>query len=420
MIVVEKPGAPVVAVTLLVKHGATSEPAEKKGVAALTAQLLTEGTPQRSGEQIAEHIAAVGGEFAADTGFDDTTIDWVVLKPDLTPSLEILADVVQHPVFPPDAVARARSATLTRHRETAQADPRTRLFHALFGDSAYGVPTWGETSTVARLVRADVVQFHRQMYRPEDTILAAVGDVTFEEFVTVAKTYFGDWAAAPRAERAVPTLAMTPTPRVMVVDRPLAQAALSLAFVGAPITDQDTPVLELLTHLLADGPDSRLEQSLREQHGWTYGVRSNLASFRQTGVLFLDMSVPYEAVLPALERTVRELACLRSTRLSAVELARAKQQAATHFSLRTEDIADLSGFIARYEAFHPEHESPERLLAAFARVTPDELQAAAQRYLNPQKMVVVIEGDHAALQKVAPNLVPPWSTQCEGQEETVP
>jgi zinc protease len=423
LVVVEKADVPAVSLTLLVRHGATSEPADKKGVAALTAQLLMEGTRQRSGDQIAERIAALGGQFAADTGFDDTTIDWTVLKPDLAQALEILADVVQRPVFPPEAVERKRTATLAEHRGKAGAVLHTVLLQSLLRDSAYGIPTWGETSMLARVAREDIVQFYRHAYRPEDTILAAAGNVTFEEFVATAKKYLGGWPGVQTVERVSSILSVKPAPGAVVVDRPLAQATLYLAFVGASTVDPDTPALDLLTHLLADGPESRLGRLLREQHGWTYTVRSDLASFRQTGVFFIDMSVPYEAVIPALEQTVRELVCLQSTGPSAAELARVKQQAAVQFYFTTEDLPDLSRFIAKHAAFNPEHEPPERLLAALDRVTRDEVQAVARRYLNPQKAVVGIEGDRAALQKVAPNVVagsaPQWPAQCEGQGETV-
>jgi len=110
LLVVQKSGVPVVSLTLLVKRGASNDPSEKRGLASLTAHLLTEGTRQRSGDQIAERIAALGGEFAEEVSADFTTLDWPVLKEDLAPALEMLADMVQHPLFPQAAFDRARVA----------------------------------------------------------------------------------------------------------------------------------------------------------------------------------------------------------------------------------------------------------------------------------------------------------------------
>ncbi|MGE0681315.1 MAG: M16 family metallopeptidase [Candidatus Binatia bacterium] len=420
LLVVEKTDVPAVSVTLLVKHGTTSEPIDKQGVASLTAHLLTEGTRQWSSDQIAKRIAALGGEVVTDVGFDSTTIDWAILKQDLESALAILAEAVRNPVFPQTAVERERTVRLAELKQKREDAPQTSLFRALFGDGPYGGSVSEATESLTTITQKDVAQFHRRTYRPGDTILAAAGDVTFAEFDTLATQYFGDWSATEAGENAPATFANTAT-TVILVDRLLTQASLRLAFVGASATDPNTPALKLLTHVLADGPESRLGQTLREQRGWTYTVRGTLETFRKTGVFFLTMSVPYEYVLPALEQSARELVCLAATLVTEAELTRAKQQAATEFYFATENLPDLSRFIARYEALHAGQEPPERLLSVLDRVTPTELQQAARQYLNPWRAVVSIVGDRERLKKFAPRLVegntPQWATQCgkEGQ-----
>lgn len=421
LLVVEKTDVPAVSLTLLVKHGTTSEPVDKPGVASLTARLLTDGTRQWSGVQIAERIAASGGEFVTDVDFDDTTIDWAILKQDVGSALAMLAEAVRNPVFPQTAVERERTARLVELKQKREEAPQASLFRALFGDGPYGGSASEATASLTTITQKDVAQFHRRTYQPSDTILAAAGDVTFAEFVALATKYFGDWSTTKAGENTPATFSNTAASTVIIVDRPLAQASLRLAFVGTSATDPHTPALELLTHVLADGPESRLGQTLREQRGWTYTVRGALETFRKTGVFFLTMSVPYEFVLPALEQSARELACLAANPVTAAELTRAKQQAATEFYFATESLPDLSRFIARYEALHAEQEPPERLLAVLDRVTPAELQQAAEQYLHPRKAVVSIVGDRERLKKFAPSLVegktPQWATQCgrEGQ-----
>lgn len=404
LLVVEKTDAPVVSVTLLVKHGTTSEPVDKQGVASLTAHFLTEGTRQWSSEHIAERIGALSGAFVTDVDFDNTTIDWAVLKQDLGSALAMLAEVVRRPVFPQTAVERERTTRLAELRQKTAEVPQPALFRALFGDGLYGGSASRATESLTTMAQEDVVQFHRQAYRPGDTILAAAGDVTFAEFVTLATQYFGDWSATEAVENTPAIFSSTATSTVIIVDRPRAQTSLRLAFVGASATDPNTPALELLTHVLADGPESRLGRTLREQHGWTYTVHGALETFRKAGVFFLTMSVPYEFVLLALEQSARELVCLAATPVTEVELARAKQQAAAEFYFATENLPDLSHFIARYDALHAEQEPPERLLAVLDRVTPAEIQQAARQYLDPRKAVVSVVGDRAALKKSAPGL----------------
>ncbi len=420
LLVVEKADVPAVSFTLLVKHGTTSDPRDKKGVATLTAHLLTAGTRHWSDEQIAKRLAAAGGEFVVNVGFDDTTIDWTVLKPDLMPALAVLAEMIQHPLFPRTAVKQKRVAVQADLREKTENNPRTLLLRALLGNGPYvGWPSAG-TPSLLPLTREDVVRFHRQAYRPDQVILAAVGDITATEFKAGVTKYFGAWSVTPEPVGTLPTLSVKTTPTAIIVDRPLAQASLRLAFVGTSATDPDTPALELLAHVLADGPESRLGQTLREQRGWTYTVRSKLESFKKTGIFVIALSVPYELVLPALEQSARELLCLTTKPVTEVELARVKQQATTQFYFATENLPDLAHFIARYDALHAEHESPERMLARSDRVTPAEMQQVAQQYLHPQKAVVSVEGDREALKKFAPSLAAgkawQWATQCGGED----
>lgn len=412
VVVVEEPDTPVVSVTLLVKHGTTSEPPEKRGVASLTGRLLTEGTRRRSGEQIAGRIAALGGEFVGDVSFDDTTLAWAVLKEDVTPAVEVLADLVQHPVFPPAEVERARHASLSARQAKTEKTPEAFVLRHFFGTGPYGVPASGAAASRERIVRADVVRFYRQMYRPEATVLIAAGDVTVEAITALAKKYFGTWRASAKTTDSLPALPVTREPAALVVNRPLAQANVRLAFVGAPAADPHTPALRLLSRLLAGSPESRLERTLREQHGWTYDVWSDLESFRQTGLFFISMSVPYEVVLPALEETIRAIVRLQTEPVSAAELARAKQELTVRFYFATENVRTVSRFLAEHEAFTQGQERPDHVVDALSGVTAEEVQRVARTYLDPRRAVVTVVGDARAVSQYAPVLtqgkLPQW------------
>jgi len=412
LLVVEKHEAPVVAMTLLVKHGATSDPSDRRGIALLTGRLLTEGTRQRSGDQIAERRAALGGEFVADVGFDFTTLDWAVLKEDLTPAVELLADIVQHPIFPAKEVERERKATLADLQAKTAVPPQALLLRHFFGTGPYGLPVSGDAASLERIGQPEVVQFHRRAYRPDATILAEAGDVTLEEIETLAKKHFGTWSATEKAEEALPALSVKREPAALVVNRPLVQASVRLALIGAPAASPDAPALLLLSHLLGGSTESRLGQNLREQKTWVYHVRSTVATFRQTGLLSIDMSIPYAVLLPALQETVHEIARLQTELVSAAELEQAKQELATRFYFATESIQEIARFVAEHEAYTQGREPPDYVVDALRSVTADKIQRVAHTYLNPQSAVVMVEGDAQALRKYAPVLVqgklPQW------------
>lgn len=422
MLVVEKPGAPVVSVTLLVKRGATSDSPDKSGLATLTGHLLTEGTRQRSGEQIDQRVAALGGEFVEDVNFDYVTFDWAVLKEDLAAALELLADVVRNPIFPSAEVERERTAAIAKHQAKTEETPEALLMRHFFAPGPYGRSLSGETAALQQMTREDVVRFHQQTYRPEETVLAAAGDLTLEELEALATKYFADWSAPEKTEvSALPAVSARKEPATLVINRPLVQASVRLVFVGAPAASPDTPALALLSQLLAGSAESRLGQNLREQKRWVYSARSADEPFWQTGLFSIDLSVPYEVILPALQETVREITRLQTEPVSAAELARAKQEFTTRFAFATENVRDISRFVAEREAYTHGQERPDHVVDALRSVTADEVQRVARTYLDPQGAVAVVEGDAQALGKYAPILVrgklPRWDPARSGKEE---
>jgi len=417
LLVVEKPEAPVVALTLLIKRGATSDPPAKSGLATLTGRLMTEATPKRSSEQIDQRIAALGGEFVEDVNFDYTTFDWAVLKEDLAPALELLADVVQHPTFPPAAVERVRTTAVAERQAKIDETSEALLMRYLFASGPYGRSRSGEVTSLERIAREDVVRFHQQTYRPEEVILAAAGDVTLEELQAVATKYFANWSTPEQPEEALPLVSVRKEPAALVLNRPLVQAGVRLVFVGAPAASPDAPALLLLSYLLGGSADSRLGQNLRERKRWVYSARCEAEPFWRTGLFYIDLSVPYEVILPALQEAVREIVRLQTEPVTGTELAQAKQGLVTRLTFETENVRDISRFVAEHEAYTYGQERPDHMVNALGNVSENEIQRVAREYLDPQKAVVTVVGDRHTLEKFAPVLaagkLPQWQPQAE-------
>lgn len=421
LLVVEKADVPAVSLTLLVKHGTTSEPVDKNGVATLTARLLKEGTRRWSSDQIAERIATVGGEFVEDINFDYTTFEWAVLKEDLAPALELLAEVVQHPLFPPVAVERARTASIATRQAETEDTPEALLMRYLFASGPYGRSPLGEVASLERITRADVVRFHQQMYHPGEIILAAAGDVSLEELKELATKYFADWSAPEETGAALPVVSVRKDPVALVLNRPLVQASVRLVFVGAPAASPDAPALLLLSYLLGGSADSRLGQNLRERKRWVYSAQCVAEPFWQTGLFYIDLSVPYEVIVPALQEAVHEIVRLQTEPVSIAELAEAKQGLAARLSFEVEQVRDIARLVAEHEAYTHGQERPDPV-QALGGVSADDIQRVARQYLDPQKAVVSVMGDRQALEKFAPALaagkLPQWSLPGEGTQST--
>ncbi len=421
LLVVEKSEAPVVALTLLIKRGTTSDPAAKSGLATLTGRLLTEGTPQRSSEQIDQRIAALGGEFVEDINFDYMTFDWGVLKEDLAPALELLADIVQHPLFPPAAVERVRTAAVAMRQAEKEDTPEALLMRYLFASGPYGRPPLGEVASLERITRADVVRFHQQTYHPGEIILAAAGDVSLEELKALATKYFADWSTPEKTGAALSAVSVRKEPAVLVLNRPLVQSGVRLVFVGASAASPDAPSLLLLSYLLGGSADSRLGQNLRERKRWVYSAQCVAEPFWQTGLFYIDLSVPYEVIVPALQEAVHEIVRLQTEPVSVAELARAKQGLAARLAFEVEHVRDIARLVAEHEAYTHGQERPDQV-QALSSVSADDIQRVARQYLDPQKVVVSVAGDRQALEKFAPALaagkLPQWSPPGDGTQST--
>ncbi|NOT53813.1 MAG: insulinase family protein [Deltaproteobacteria bacterium] len=422
LLVVEKADVPAVSLTLLVKHGTTSEPVDKNGVATLTARLLKEGTRRWSSEQIAERIATVGGEFVEDIHFDYTTFDWAVLKEDVAPALELLADVVQHPLFSSGAVERARTAAIATRQAETEETPEALLLRYLFATGPYGRSPLGEVAALERITRADVVRFHQQMYHPREVILAAAGDVSLEKLKALATQYFADWSPPEKAGAALSAVSVRKEAAVLVLDRPLVQSEVRLVFVGAPAASPDAPALLLLSYLLGGSADSRLGQNLRERKRWVYSAQCVAEPFRQTGLFYIDLSVPYEVIVPALQEAVHEIVRLRTELVSVAELTRAKQNLSARLTFAVEQVRDIARLVAEHEAYTHGQERPDHIVQALGSVSADDIQRVARQYLDPRKAVVSVVGDRQALEKFAPALaagkLPQWSPPGDGTQST--
>ena len=328
--------------------------------------------------------------------------------------------MVQHPVFPQAALDRARNARLAEREAEKRETPEALVLRHFFAPGPYGLPLSGEVASLKQIVRENVIRFHRHAYRPEETVLAAAGDLTLEEIAALVKKDFGDWPAAEKTEDAPPSLSIKREPAALVINRPLVQASVYLTFVSAPAASPDGPALLLLSNLLAGSAESRLGQTLREQKGWTYGVRSGVEAWRQTGLFSLAMSVPYEVVLPALEETVREIVRVQTTPVPEGELERAKQEFAARFYFETESVRDISHFLAMHGASTSGQEPPDHALTVLRDITTEDIQRVTRTYLDPQKAVVTIVGDPQAVGRYAPALVqgklPQWDLAPQEKE----
>jgi zinc protease len=320
----------------------------------------------------------------------------------LEPTLELLADVARRPTFPDAEIQRLRdeqaSEILQRRKEprALASDMAARLFYG--ADTPYGHPLLGVEADVARLSREDVAGFHRATYTPRGAALMLVGDVDVNDATEAARRHFGDWTGPDASPVTLPAPKAFGDTTVFVVDRPDAvQSEIRVVQHGIERTHPDYFALQVMNSLLGGAFTSRLNLSLREKHGFTYGVRSGFAFRRMPGPFSISTAVGTEVTAPAVREIVREVDLLRESGAQEEEVERARDYLSGILPLEWQTTDQLAERLADIAIFGLPDDYFRNYRARIAAVTKDDVDRVAREYLDPTHQAIVVIGSAAAI-----------------------
>ncbi len=403
LLVAERPAVPIVSVRVYFRAGSAFDPPDAPGLANLTAELLTRGTRTRTGEELDRAIEFVGGSLESDAGRDGITLGLSVLRKDLGLGLDLLADVVRAPTLPGDELGRKLkeiSAAIQRSEENPEAVASRELMGVVFPDHPYGHPVEGTRQSVAALTRDAVVQHHRRHIRPDTAIVAVVGAVTVGEARDAILSRLGDWrppaTPAPEVRGGGPAHA----PESRTITRDLTQATV---YMGRQAIRQDDPdyfALVVANYVLGGGSASRLYVRVREEAGLAYSVFSYLSPGRYGSAAIVGLQTRTSAVAKALEITREELARMSREPVGEPELSLARSYLIGSFPLRLSTSSNVASFLIGVEEHGLGLDYAETFRARVARVTAEDVQRVARRYLDPATFDVVTVGNVGPVSQV--------------------
>lgn len=357
VIVVERPGMPLVTAALLIKNGGEVDPDNLPGVAKMTAALLTEGTKKRTAPQIAEEVEALGGRLNAKAAWDVSGVNVNVMSARIAPAMEILADVARNPAFKDEEIERQRQQAideLSVNLSQPGTIARAVAARILFGTSPYAHMLSGTPQSLELIKRDDLVKFHQTYYRPDNALLVIGGDIKAPDAFNLAQKLFGDWQkpAVP-----LPFVKLSgdesakAKPRVLVIDKPDAgQAAVVLIRRGLKRTDPDY-FRGIVANSVLTGYSGRLNQEIRIKRGLSYGARSSLDVRRDTGPFTAETQTKNESGAEVASLIIGEIKRLSSEAVSDAELTPRKSVLIGGFgrSLETnDDLVTQLGGLALY------------------------------------------------------------------------
>jgi zinc protease len=404
MFVIEMHEVPVVDITLSIDAGAVGDPADLPGLATFTAGMLDEGAGRRAALEIAEEADFLGARLRTSAGFDVATVYLHVPKRQLGPALDLMADVALRPTFADSEVTRQRELRRTaiiQQRDQPNSIAAVAFPAIVFGTAhPYGRPIGGTEASTAALTRERVVEFYRVYYRPSNARLLIVGDISLAEARQLVTARFGGWE---RGEpRAAPVAAAPPSPApraIYVIDKPgAAQSVIRIGHVGVARDNPDYFPIEVMNTILGGSFTSRLNQNLRETHGYTYGANSGFDQRRMPGPFTAASSVQSSKSDSALIEFMRELRRIRDEAVPQAELDKAKSYLALGMPGYFETTAGAAGQFTELLTYGLPLDYYNTYIQRITAVTAADVQRVARQYLNPDQFVITIVGDRASIE----------------------
>jgi len=381
-----------VAIGVWVDTGSRHEPAERGGISHLIEHLVFKGTESRSAAEIARTMDSVGGHMDAFTSKEHTCFFVSVLDEHLPLAVDLLTDILLHPLFAAEDIEKEKSVVLQEIKMVE--DTPDDLIHDLFAervwpDDPLGRPILGRREVVQSLSRETICRHFRQEYAPARITVAVAGHSEHEQVLELL---------APRVEGlaggAVEREGDAPARRVAVdiVEKTLEQVHMVAGFPGLTHTAPERHALYLLNDIIGGSMSSRLFQEVRERQGLVYSIHSGTQAYHDTGLLYIYAATEGESFAKTLKLILKEIRALKKDGVTAAELRRAKDHLKGSLMLSLESTASRMSRLAKQEIYFGSFFSLDQMLADIDAVREEAVQALIHRLLDEEQLSILTLG----------------------------
>ncbi|MBK8205851.1 MAG: insulinase family protein [Planctomycetes bacterium] len=418
VLMLERPGLPVVTATASIRSGRASETAAENGLSSFTGSLLDTGTKSWSKQELAEAIENIGASLSV--GTDGGTVR--MLSEHTPLGIRMLAEVMIHPTFPAEELELLRRQTLASiesEKDETASFARSSANAALYGpDNPLGRPAQGSETTVAAFNREQTAAWHAKWFRPDNCIISVVGDFDAAAMLKLLEGEFGAWQK-PSSALSFPAYKferpaklegeqafhfksfdpakVDPKRKRIAIDHPgKDQVVVRLQTLGITRDNPDYFALMVMDNVLGTSPGftDRFSKVLRDEMGLAYSAYANIAngSGIYPGAFLGYIGTRPENVELALQTMYRLLEEIRTTPVSDDELTTAKDYLKGSFVFDVETTSQLAGLLVSMERYNLGADYLVKFVQGIDAVTKADVQRVAKKYLVPEQMVEVICG----------------------------
>ena len=410
--VIERHGLPIVTLRLVILAGAEADPPDLPGTAQLTAALLDQGTTTRTEQEIAQTIDRIGGTIDTGAEWDNSFAEISVLTDHTELAFNLLADLILHPAFSPAEIERQRKQSLSA-LEVAQNDPAyiaDAVFDRLtFDGTPYGHPPDGTAESLRRISGENIREFYSQNYGPSNSILFIVGDIRTDEADSLAARFFAGWSrerlpASARVTAKVMSLGgealAQENRRIVVIDKPDAvQTEIRIGNRAISRTGTDYLALSVANQILGGPATNRLFQALRTEHGLTYSASSELDCYKTLGSWESKTFTRTSETMKSVRLVLDQMKRMRDQPISGAELHTAQSYLAGHLALEVESSEGIATQMLNLMVYDLPLDYWNHFPEDLRNLQADEVLNATQRYLDPDRDVIVLVGNAATFSR---------------------
>jgi zinc protease len=399
----EHHGLPVVSFMLVFPSGSAADFEGYEGLAAMTADMLDEGSGNASAIEINAAFARMGAHLDIDVSSDATILAVTCLSRFGRQALSLMADCVVRPRLAESDFDRIRQLRLTRLvqiRDMPSAIADRAFMQLVYGAHPYAHMALGTEEALRQMTIEDVRKFHERVYSPGIATLVASGALSADEFQKMAAEAFAGWDRADALTEPDPALApppLAPAHRLALVNKTgAAQSEIRIGEVGSSRSTPDYHPLIVLNMILGGQFVSRINMKLRQEKGLTYGARTAFDFRRGRGPFVLQTSVQSDATAEAVQAAINEIQAIRSDRPPTVEEVDVAKAALTRgFARNFETVEQVARALAQLLLYGLPDDYFDTFAAAVGAVDVERASQVAATHLDPSRLATAIVADAA-------------------------